>query len=91
MGRRYRIGRADRRRRGKTACCGEGPARAAGAKRRAGAGGGERRRFALKAVFTSGDDQLVLDALRHEFHILAVLRHPLIAKVYDFGRIPRGA
>ncbi|MBW2731908.1 MAG: sigma 54-interacting transcriptional regulator [Deltaproteobacteria bacterium] len=46
------------------------------------------RRIALKAHFHHEDDQALLDLLKEEFRVLAGLRHPWIARVYDFGRIP---
>jgi tetratricopeptide (TPR) repeat protein len=52
------------------------------------AGEQQGRRLALKAVFLERDDDAVLDLLRHEFRALAVLRHPLLARVHDFGRLP---
>jgi Zn-finger nucleic acid-binding protein len=49
----------------------------------------EGRPLALKAVFGAfTDGEAVPELLRHEFRSLSVLRHPLIARVYDFGRIP---
>jgi transcriptional regulator with GAF, ATPase, and Fis domain/Tfp pilus assembly protein PilF/predicted Ser/Thr protein kinase len=37
-----------------------------------------------------GDDAQLVGALRREFQVLAALRHPRIAQVYDFGKIPQG-
>jgi len=50
-----------------------------------GAGGAQ---LALKALFTSHDSQVLLSSLRLEFRVLANLRHPLIARVHDFGSLP---
>ena len=57
--------------------------------REVGGGRGEGRRLALKALFTdqTRDEQLI-DTMRQEFRVLATLRHPHLARVYDFGRIP---
>jgi serine/threonine protein kinase len=52
------------------------------------AGGEPQRRLALKAVFLERDDDTVLELLRREFRALAVLHHPLLARVFDFGRLP---
>ncbi len=50
--------------------------------------GGAERRLALKALFFSGgDDATLLGSLRREFHVLATLRHPRLAQVFDFGRL----
>jgi transcriptional regulator with GAF, ATPase, and Fis domain/tetratricopeptide (TPR) repeat protein len=44
-------------------------------------------RLALKALWAKpGDDSLVA-TLRAEFRVLAVLRHPRLCRVYDFGRL----
>lgn len=45
--------------------------------------------LALKALFT--DDimqESLLPSLKLEFRVLATLKHPRIARVYDFGRLP---
>ena len=47
--------------------------------------------LALKAMFSSASQEVMLEALKREFRILATLRHPAIARVYDFGRIPEGS
>ena len=49
-------------------------------------GGGAH--LALKALFTGHDSQILLSSLRLEFRVLATLRHPLIARVHDFGSLP---
>ncbi|MCK5796379.1 MAG: protein kinase, partial [Deltaproteobacteria bacterium] len=46
------------------------------------------RRVALKALFIDGDaDETLLTLLRQEFRVLARLRHPRLARVFDFGRL----
>jgi len=68
--------------------------------RRLGAGGGgsvymveefhgaqHRVQLALKALFTEQGQEALLASLRQEFRVLATLRHPLIARVYDFGSL----
>jgi serine/threonine-protein kinase PknK len=45
-------------------------------------------RLALKALFTDGSQQSLVSSLRLEFRVLATMRHPLIARVYDFGSLP---
>ncbi len=47
-------------------------------------------RLALKAVFSDDSQQALLASLRLEFRVLANLRHPLLARVYDFGSFPAG-
>jgi serine/threonine-protein kinase PknK len=44
--------------------------------------------LALKAVFGGDGQAALLGSLRLEFRVLANLRHPLLARVYDFGSIP---
>ena len=51
---------------------------------------GAAQQLALKAHYSADNEQLLLEALQREFRILATLRHPSIARVYDFGRIPAG-
>ena len=46
------------------------------------------RPLALKTLH--GDDEQLTGALRREFQVLAALRHPRLAQVFDFGRIPAG-
>ena len=50
-------------------------------------GSGDRPRLALKALFTEKGQEALLASLRQEFRVLATLRHPLIARVYDFGSL----
>ncbi len=55
-----------------------------------GAAGG--RRLALKALFSEpGRDVELVETMKQEFRVLATLRHPQLARVYDFGRIPSGS
>jgi serine/threonine-protein kinase PknK len=49
---------------------------------------GDADRLALKALFPRPDETNLLEGLRQEFRILATLRHPQLARVYDFGVIP---
>ncbi len=59
--------------------------------REVGGGRGEGRALALKALFTDASkDELLVETMRREFRVLATLRHPQLARVYDFGRIPAG-
>jgi transcriptional regulator with GAF, ATPase, and Fis domain/tetratricopeptide (TPR) repeat protein len=53
-------------------------------------GAGVPARLALKAVFADDSQQALLASLRLEFRVLANLRHPLLARVYDFGSFPSG-
>jgi len=48
-------------------------------------------RLALKALFAEAGKESLLASLQLEFRVLAALRHPLIARVYDFGRLPQGS
>jgi transcriptional regulator with GAF, ATPase, and Fis domain/tetratricopeptide (TPR) repeat protein len=50
--------------------------------------GGRGAHLALKALFTEQGQENLLASLRLEFRVLATLRHPLIARVYDFGSVP---
>jgi transcriptional regulator with GAF, ATPase, and Fis domain/tetratricopeptide (TPR) repeat protein len=50
--------------------------------------GGRGAHLALKALFTEQGQETLLASLRLEFRVLATLRHPLIARVYDFGSVP---
>ncbi|MCC6750016.1 MAG: sigma 54-interacting transcriptional regulator [Deltaproteobacteria bacterium] len=52
-------------------------------------GAGEPRpELALKALFGDDRGETLLGLLRQEFRVLATLRHPLLARVYDFGSFP---
>jgi serine/threonine-protein kinase PknK len=54
------------------------------------AASGSGSRLALKALFIAdGVDDTLLSLLKHEFRVLAGLRHPRLARVYDFGRLPK--
>ncbi|MCA9669456.1 MAG: sigma 54-interacting transcriptional regulator [Myxococcales bacterium] len=49
-------------------------------------------RLALKALFAEGAETAeLLGLLRQEFRVLSSLRHPAVARVYDFGRFPQGS
>ncbi|MBI4510031.1 MAG: sigma 54-interacting transcriptional regulator [Deltaproteobacteria bacterium] len=48
-------------------------------------------RMALKALPAKGGEDGLLACLREEFRVLAVLRDPVLCRVYDFGRIPPGS
>ena len=49
-------------------------------------------RVALKALFAEGAETAeLLGLLRQEFRVLSSLRHPAVARVYDFGRFPQGS
>ena len=43
------------------------------------------RDVALKLLHRASDDRFDLDALQREFALLTQLRHPAIARAYDFG------
>lgn len=47
-----------------------------------------RQRVALKAL-VGDEDRALVAGLRREFSVLAALNHPDLARVYDFGRLPR--
>lgn len=50
------------------------------------------RHVALKALWPEPENRTALvAALRAEFGVLASLRHPLLCRVYDFGRLPEQA
>ena len=49
-------------------------------------------RLALKALFIGDrNKRALLELLQQEFRVLATLRHPLLARVYDFGRFPENS
>ncbi|HUS62931.1 MAG TPA: serine/threonine-protein kinase, partial [Kofleriaceae bacterium] len=47
-------------------------------------------RVALKALWPGAGDGELAASLRSEFGVLAALRHPLLCRVHDFGRLPAG-
>jgi transcriptional regulator with GAF, ATPase, and Fis domain len=47
-------------------------------------------RVALKALWPEADGGPMVASLRAEFGLLAALRDPLLCRVHDFGRLPRG-
>ena len=53
--------------------------------------GSDSQRLALKALFSGPSQQSLLRSLKQEFGALATLRHPLVARVYDFGSIPQNS